>query len=272
MKAVRWDKPVPIGFSRSGDDVELPVKLSALVGGATGAGKSVLLHCALAALAQREFTQFVLIDPKRVEFPAWQWGDRASCIATGQESALQALRLVRGEMMRRYEWCETNRCKSWQPDESRPRLVIVIDELAELTLGSEKTEIVSTLQSILAMGRAAGLMLLDATQRPEATVVPTLLRDNHRLRICLGTESTEATKMILGPDAGKIPCHMIPETQPGRGWIRIDRQFTEFRSFHIGEDELEAVIAATAHLRRELPGFPAVIKQPALAGVKGGTV
>lgn len=267
-KAVPWDRPLPIGMSRTGV-VELPAFLHTLLGGATGAGKSVLLHAALAALAQREHTQFVLIDPKRVEFPAWQWGERASCIATGQESALTALRLVRAEMMRRYDWCEQNRCKSWTPGEGRERLVVVIDELAELTLSSDAKEIVTTLQSILAMGRAAGVLLIDATQRPEANVVPTLLRDNHRLRVCLGTESAEATKMILGPDAGKVPCHKIPESQPGRGWIRLDRRFTEFRSFFIGEDQLESVIAATAHLRRDLPGFPAVIKQ-AMASAKEG--
>lgn len=267
-RAVPWDRPVPIGFSRQGT-VELSILLHALLGGATGAGKSVLLHSLLAGLAQREHTQFVLIDPKRVEFPAWQWGDRAACIATGAEGALEGLRLVRAEMMRRYEWCEDNRVKSWPAGDDRPRLVVVIDELAELTLGPESKEIVNTLQSILAMGRAAGVLLIDATQRPDATVVPTILRDNHRLRICLGTESAEATKMILGPEAGKVPCHQIPETQPGRGWIRIDREFTEFRSFFISADEIEAVISATAHLRRDLPGFPAVIKQP-LTAVKGG--
>lgn len=267
-KAVPWDRPIPFARSRSGV-VTFPPLLHAILGGATGAGKSVLLHALLAGFAQREHTQLVLIDPKQVEFPAWQWGPRAACIATGSPAALTAFRLIQTEMMARYEWCEQNRAKSIQPSEERPRLVVVVDELAELTLGNDSKEIVNTLQSILAMGRAAGILLVNATQRPDANVVPTLLRDNHRQRICLGTESAEATKMILGPDAGKVPCHQIPESHPGRGWVRIDRRFTEFRSYFISEDELGDVIEATAHLRRDLPGFPAVIKQP-LTAVKGG--
>lgn len=268
-EAVPWDRPIPFGDARTGT-VAFPPLLHALVGGATNAGKSVLVSNILTGLAQREFTQFVLIDPKIVEFPVWQWGDRASCIASGPESAVQALRLIRAEMMRRYQWSEANRVKTWPPAEDRPRLVVVIDELAELTLGEDAKEIKPVLQSILAMGRAAGILMIDATQQPDAGVIDTRLRNNHRQRICLGTESTEQTKMILGPDAGQIPCHRIPESEPGHGFIRLDRKFTEFRSRYISDDELASVIAATAHLRRDLPGFPAVIKQAAMASAKEG--
>ena len=75
--------------------------------------------------------------------------------------------------------------------------------------------------------------------------------------------------MILGPDAGQIGCHRIPESMPGRGWIRVDRQFTEFRSYFITDDEVEQVVQATAHLRQDLPGFDAVIK-PDLKVPTGG--
>lgn len=267
---IPWDRPVPFGLARTGV-VRFPPLLHALIGGATNAGKSVLVTTILAGLAQREATQFVLIDPKIVEFPVWQWGGRAACIASGPDAAAPALRLVHSTMYERYEWAEANHVKTWPAAEDQPRLVVVIDELAELTApdAPNRKEVLPILQSILAMGRAAGILMIDCTQQPDADVVPTRLRNNHRQRICLGTEMAEQTKMVLGPDGGAAPCHKIPESEPGHGWVRLDRKFTEFRSYFIREDQLEEVIAATAHLRRDLPGFPAVIKQP-LTSVKGG--
>lgn len=256
--AVPWDKPIPIGESKQGQ-VTLPPLLPLLIGGATNAGKSGLMHTILAGLAQREHTQIILLDPKRVEFPPWQWGPRAACIASGPISCAQVLRLVKAEMQRRYKWCEEQRVKYLVPTAEVPRLVVVTDELAELTYSGDKG-VLAVLQSILAVGRAAGIWKITATQRPDTEVLPGTIRDNHRVRICLGTESMDGTKMVLGPDAKNYPCHRIPESEPGHGWIRVDRRFTEFRSYFISEEQLELVIESTSRLRRDIPGFEAHVE------------
>ena len=258
--AIPWDRPIPIGNSPRGV-VHFPPTLHTLLGGATNAGKSGVLNVILAGLAQREHTQIVLLDPKRVEMPHWQWGARAACIATGRQACLEVIARVRREMERRYAWSEQNRKKVWVPSEDRPRLIMVIDELAELIYKGETAQ-VKPLQSVLAMGRAAGVMAINATQRPDVETLPGTLRDNHRLRICLGTESQDGTKMILGPEGGNYPAHLIPESSPGVGYLRVDRRFTKFRAFYLPEERLEQVIAETAHLRRDLEGFEPHVQYP----------
>ncbi len=255
LKPVPWNTPIPFGDTRDGT-IKFPPYLHALFGGETNGGKTTCLRVLLTGFAQREHTQFVLIDPKMVEFPKWLWGPRAACIASGPGAAKPILRLVQKDMMRRYQRVLDKQQFEHVPTEDDPRLIVLIDELAEIMLGPDGPEVEQILQSILAMGRAAGIQMLDATQQPDHKVVPTRLRNNHIQRICFGTGSREHTKMILGDDAGQIRCDRIPESEPGRGWFRSNRKFTEFRSYFMSKEEVASVIEATAHLRRPIEGFP----------------
>lgn len=264
MTASAWDAPVPIGNTKVTrpdgsiviEHVCLPIELPTLLAGATNAGKSGVQHAFLAGLVNRPLIQIVILDPKEMEFPVSQWGPRAASIASGIAACKRQLFRLYNLKEHRKKVCKAKRLKKWVPTPDEPWIVVVFDEMAEL-LYKASPSLIAVFQSLIATVRATGIFFLNATQRPDTEVLAGTIRDNHRVRIGLGMESRDGARMIFGPDGADIPLHQIPETLPGVGYVRINRRFTKFRSFYIPEERLEQVIESSAHLRRDLDGFPA---------------
>ncbi len=165
-----------------------------LIAGATGSGKSVALDailCSLLYCASPSQAQLVLIDPKRVELGAYAGLPHlAKPIITDTAQAIQTLKQVEAAMDNRYNAMSQGKAPG-------PRIVIVIDELADLMLTSRKT-VEHSIVRIAQLGRAAGIHLILATQKPLVSVVTGLIQANTPCKLALQTASTTDSVRILG--------------------------------------------------------------------------
>ena len=260
-RQVNWSGP---RASKAGDDLYFgvdehgrPVSIPwpgsggrhVLVGGATGAGKSVLLRVLIAEMAHCHNVDLVLCDPKMIEFRGWT--ERAH-VAKGLEATGQALDLLHAEMMRRYDQMPDDDVE-W--DDSMGRwIVLVIDEIAELKKSGTSKETAARqrrLDSIIAMGRAAGIGLVLATQRPSHDAIDTGVRDNCAVRLGLGTGSQFGTRATMGDDIENADCHLIPPSLKGAMYRLVDRSAIKARAVFLGPSEPRKIAAQTAGYKGE---------------------
>src|SRR5205823_8690615 len=115
--------------------------------------------------------------------------------------AIEALKDLQAEMDDRYELLLSRGLRKVEPSADIPLHVVVFDELAfYLTMGDSKAgkEIALLLRDLVARGRAAGIVVLAATQKPASDVVPTSLRDLFGFRLALRCSTRDASDTILG--------------------------------------------------------------------------
>ena len=246
-------RPIAVGFDVDGAPVTIPWPGSdgrhLLVGGSTGGGKSVLLRVVISEMAYCPNVELVLCDPKKIEFRAW--GDRAH-VARGPEETGRMFDAVFAEMMRRYESIPDDDVE-WD-DSFGPWIVLVVDELASLRrvgTSKEKAQREANLELLISMGRAAGIGLVLATQRPSHEAMSTEVRDNCRVRIGMGCESRQQAEMIMGDSVDIAPCQTIPESLSGGMFVRVDRRATRSRSLFLGPKEPRRIAAETAKYKGE---------------------
>lgn len=176
-----------------------------LVAGTTGSGKSVCVHalvCSLLMGRARELIELTLVDPKRVEFapyaglPQLAGDGQILCEPQEIEAELAALRV---EMELRYRQFQDAKVKDIAGyrglGHSLKHRVVVVDELADLLMSNPDVE--PLLIGLAQKGRAAGLHLILATQRPDAEILPGLLRSNVPSRIALAVQKGSESKIIL---------------------------------------------------------------------------
>ena len=195
------------GEVRIGDLTSMP---HLLVAGATGSGKSVFVNSFITSLLTAKTPQevrFVMIDPKRVELTVYNGIPHLiTPVIVETNEAVNALRWLLEQMDHRLEQLASNSARDIrsfndkQPaDEKLPYLVLIIDELADLMLTSGKS-IEQRLVRLAQMGRATGIHLLVATQRPSVDVVTGLIKANFPARISFNVTSLVDSRTIL--DAG----------------------------------------------------------------------
>lgn len=176
------------------DLAELP---HLLVAGTTGSGKSVFIHSLIVDLLETSNAQFLMIDPKRVELSMYRGSPRlVRPPITNVNEVAGVLRWAEFYMESRYRVMEANGvrdCADLTP--IMPRLVIVIDELANVILSDKTVE--KPLVAIASQGRAAGIHLVAATQRPSADVLTGLLRANVPARVAFATVTSIESRIIL---------------------------------------------------------------------------
>ncbi|MFA5675436.1 MAG: FtsK/SpoIIIE domain-containing protein [Christensenellales bacterium] len=196
FSAHRTPSSAALGIDHDGTPVYIDIARMPhmLVAGATGSGKSVALDailCSLLYCASPSQAQLILIDPKRVELGAYAGlSHLAKPIVTDTMEAIQTLRQVEAAMDQRYKAMSQGKAPG-------PRIVIVIDELADLMLTSRKT-VEHSIVRIAQLGRAAGIHLILATQKPLVSVVTGLIQGNIPCKLALQTASTGDSVRILG--------------------------------------------------------------------------
>lgn len=181
-----------------------------LVAGTTGSGKSVLISAIAICLVMNnspEDLRLVMIDPKMVELVRFNGLPHLlGKVETELERINAVLRWVVVEMQRRYKLLEAARVRDIEgynqkaarktDDEHLPRIVVLIDELADLMMSSaEHTE--ATLVRLAQMARATGIHLVVATQRPSTDVVTGLIKANFPARISFAVASSIDSRVIL---------------------------------------------------------------------------
>lgn len=268
-----WSEPVDytsIPLARREDGRPLPVGLyesNLLLGGIPGGGKSGGATAFLAGVSRLPNCALVGLDPKRVELSGWK--PRFSMIAKKEEHAGQVLASLVLEMDRRYEWLDENGLKKLPLDrlDEKPLIVLMIDELADLvSVGVTKDEKAAELERstairrLIAKGRAAGIIVVTATQKPQSDVIPTALRDLIQQRVAFATTTREMTDTILGGGMslnGGLS-HEISASQKGVAYVvnEQSRNPVRARVYWIPDGEVRSIAERTAHLRIELPWLP----------------
>ena len=180
-----------------------------LIAGTTGSGKSVCMNSLILSLlfkARPDEVKLIMIDPKMVELGIYNGIPHLYVpVVTDPKKAAGALQWAVVEMMKRYQAFSElgvrdldsfNHIRKEQQEETKPRVVIVIDELADLMLVASK-EVEESICRIAQMGRAAGMHLVIATQRPSADVITGLMKANIPSRIAFAVSSAMESRIIL---------------------------------------------------------------------------
>lgn len=177
-----------------------------LVAGATGSGKSILMHSLLISLLYKNSPQtlkLILIDPKRVELSVYEGIPHlVSPVITENKKAVSVFRWAISEMERRYELLQkagsrdTKSYNASHPSEVLPYILIVIDEMADL-MTSYGRDVEGSVVRLAQMARATGIHLLLATQRPSVEIITGLIKANITSRVALQVASQIDSRTIL---------------------------------------------------------------------------
>jgi len=254
-------QPVHLGTHETGRPVYVELaERNLLVGGEPGAGKSVALNLIVAHAALSPDCRLVLVDGKRVELGAWRVCAEPF-VGPSIDDAIDTLRGLRQHMEDRYGWLLDNgRRKITRGDEYEPVLV-VFDELAyfSATVGEAKQqkEFTGLLRDLVARGRAAGVIVIAATQRPSADIVPTSLRDLFGYRWAFRCSTGASSDVILGHDwaARGYSAADIDPAARGIGWLIVeDGEPRRMKSAFLSDDQVAALAAYAARVRRRADG------------------
>ncbi|WP_164543848.1 DNA translocase FtsK [Helicobacter pylori] len=221
-----------------------------LIAGTTGSGKSVGVNAMILSLLYKnppDQLKLVMIDPKMVEFSIYaDIPHLLTPIITDPKKAIGALQSVAKEMERRYSLMSEYKVKTIDSYNEQapnngvkafPYLIVVIDELADLMMtGGKEAEF--PIARIAQMGRASGLHLIVATQRPSVDVVTGLIKTNLPSRVSFRVGTKIDSKVILDTDGAQslLGRGDMLFTPPGsNGLVRLHAPFAT-------EDEIKKIV------------------------------
>jgi S-DNA-T family DNA segregation ATPase FtsK/SpoIIIE len=179
-----------------------------LVAGSTGSGKTIFLNTLILSLIYRnspEMMKFILVDPKRVEFPVYN--DLPHLLAPvilDAHRAVNSLRWLISEMERRFQVLSAVKARDIisynqqisDKSELLPYIVLVVDELADLMAAKGK-EMEAGIVRLAQMSRAVGIHLVLATQRPSVEVITGLIKANITSRVTFQVASQVDSRTII---------------------------------------------------------------------------
>lgn len=182
-----------------------------LVAGSTGTGKTIFLNSLILSLLYRnspEILRFILIDPKRVEFPVYNDLSHLLCpVILDPQKTINALKWLILEMERRFDLLSEERARdiasfnetvlrNEEEGEMMPYIVLIIDELADL-MAARGREVEVGIVRLAQMARAVGIHLVVATQRPSVEVVTGLIKANITSRVTFQVASQVDSRTVL---------------------------------------------------------------------------
>ena len=216
LKQCKSKMSVPLGLDVAGkpkiaDITKMP---HVLIAGQTNSGKSVCVNSWISTLLFRASPQevrFIMVDPKRVELTPYNGIPHLLVpVITEAEKVISSLKWAVNEMEKRYKIFSEASAKNIEAYnnasgfQSLPYIVVVIDELAEIMMFSP-TEVEENVCHIAQKGRAAGIHLVLATQKPIVSVVTGLIKGNIPARVAFAVSSMMDSRVILDtPGAEKL--------------------------------------------------------------------
>ena len=244
---------VALGKDIAGDNIviDLAKMPHLLIAGTTGSGKSVCINTLITSLLFKstpEEVKMIMIDPKVVELSAYNGIPHMMVpVVTDPKKAAGALNWAVAEMTRRYnafaeqgakEMSKYNDIMKMLDEPKLPYIVVVVDELADLMMVAPR-DVEDAICRIAQMGRAAGIHLVVATQRPSVDVITGLIKANFPSRIAFAVSSQTDSRTIL--DAGGA------EKLLGRGDMLFHTSSlpkpVRIQGAFLSDPEVEAVIA-----------------------------
>jgi len=247
-------RPFPLGVDEDGAPVGLDLAgHHVLVGGEPGAGKSNALSIIVATAALDPHVELWCLDAKLVELASWREVAKAF-VGPDLEEATVALGILQAEMTKRYEWLLSRKLRKVTPETGLGLVVVVIDELALYIQGKgkERDQFALGLRDLVARGRAAGIVVVAATQKPAADVVPTAVRDLFGYRLALRCSTREASDTVLGSGwaAEGFNAAAIEPATRGVGWLLAESGLPRrLRCHHVADADIETIVDRAVAVR-----------------------
>lgn len=239
-----------------------------VIAGTSGAGKSVLLRTILAPYALDPLSAVIYLDAKGEESGLWRHCARE---AIDPEDISEVVAEVVAEMLARRDLMREQQIATWKATEARPRLVVLVDEGADLmAMDSKKTPIIPGLEQIARQGRSRLVDLLWCTQKPTVGEgIPSQIIGNMSVRVVLQTAGQTETQQIMGKGWQN---HMLPG--PGLAYVRgtgRDMEQSPVAIWDASDDKVVTSLPAREPWHRQAPA-PASVPagRPALRLVKDG--
>lgn len=208
MKNLKSKLVVALGHDVSGQPLaaDLAKMPHVLVAGATGSGKSTMMHAFLASLLFRASPaelRFILVDTKRVEFTEYNGLPHLlTPVINDPEKVLASLKWTINEMDRRYRLFQSAKVRDLPAYnelsgfQALPYIVIMVDELADM-MSLAPVEVEKTICRLAQLSRATGIHLILSTQRPDVRVITGLIKANIPCRIAFNTVSQIDSRVII---------------------------------------------------------------------------
>jgi len=189
-----------------------------LIAGSTGSGKSVFLKNVIESLLKDNNNLFYFIDLKRVELAKYQKLKNCITFCNDAENVTYLLNDIIKLMQERYKKYEKSGVVSYleyneKIKNTEKNIFLIIDELADLFIINKEAK--TLLQRILQLGRASGIYVLAATQRPSSDIIPGLLKVNFTTRFCFRVASSHDSRVILDEKGGETL------TKPGECLVKL---------------------------------------------------
>ncbi|MFG1609284.1 FtsK/SpoIIIE domain-containing protein [Actinoplanes sp. NPDC049265] len=217
--------PVFLGMDEYGSAVNVPmIYRNMLIGGEPGAGKSCLLNTIVGHAALCPDVTLCLIDGKQVELGLWR--ERAEVfVGPDLEHAIATLLRLQTVMDNRYAYLLSQRRQKIGPNDVFGQILVACDEIAYFaaTVGDKKTQELfsALLRDVVARGRAVGIIVVAATQRPSFDIIPTSLRDLFAWRFAGRCTTDASSDIILGRGWAEkgFSANTVDPTNQGVGFL-----------------------------------------------------
>jgi S-DNA-T family DNA segregation ATPase FtsK/SpoIIIE len=258
--------PVHIGI----DEFGLPLRIKViyrnlLAAGEPGGGKSALMNILTAHAALSDRSRLVLFDGKQVELGLW---DEVADEFVGPDidHAIITLRRLQRVMDNRYSWLLAHRRRKIEPDDGMTVITAVFDEIAlfSTVLGTkqQQEEFITLLRDLVARGRAAGIIVIAATQRPSVDIIPKSLRDLFGYRAAFRCTSDGSSDIILGDGwsgRGYTATEILPTGQGTALLIAEGGTPRLIKTAYLTDEDIDTLAAYAAWKRgNETGGLPAI--------------
>ena len=253
--------PIVLGKNNSGEPVVMDLTKTPhlLIAGSTGSGKSVFINaviCSLLMSMSPEKLKLILIDPKRVELTPYSGVPHLIVPPVVEtEKVVTVLKAVISEMLDRYRKMQEVQAKNIEAynqktGENMPYIVIAVDELADLMMMAS-FDVEQSICRLAQLGRATGIHLIVATQRPSVDVVTGLIKANFPTRASFGVTSHIDSRTILDTTGA--------EKLLGKGdmlYLGVDdSRPSRIQGVYVSDDEINKIVKFWENIQMDEDGF-----------------